>query len=87
MPRMSEAQRKKLGNNVVVAIHGEMAKQKLRRSDIERWLPMSGPTYSKRLKSPGEFTIDELCLISNALNTTVDNLLKGRISGTEVTDN
>lgn len=84
MPRMSEAQRKKLGENVVAAIKGEMAKQKLRRSDIERYLPMSGPTYSSRLRSPGEFTIDELTFISNILNTTVDNLLHGRVSGTEV---
>ena len=84
MPRMSEAQRIKLGINIVTAIKGEMAKQHLKRSDIEKHLPMSGPTYSSRLKSPGEFTIDELALISNVLNTTVPNLLSGRISGTEV---
>ena len=84
MPRMSDTQRKRLANNVVVAIRGEMAKQNLKRKDIEKHLPMSGPTYSQRLRCPGDFTLNELCLVSNALNTTVDNLLRGRISGTEI---
>jgi hypothetical protein len=84
MPRLSDTQRKRLANNVVVAIKGEMAKQGLKRSDLEKHLPMSGVTYSKRLNSPGDFTLTELCIISNALNTTVDNLLRGRVSGLDV---
>lgn len=83
MPRMSEAQRKRVANNVKTAISGEMTKQGMKRTDIERLLPFSRSTYSKRMREPGEITINELCLISNALNTTIDNLIHGVVSGTE----
>ena len=50
---------------------------------LEVMIPMTSSTYTKRLKHPDMFTLNEICLISNALNTTVDNLLKGRVSGLE----
>lgn len=83
MPRMSEAQRDRMFGNVLVAISGECTKQRLTRKEFEKKAFFSSTTYSQRLKHPGDFTLIELSRISNALNTTVQNLLSGRISGLE----
>ena len=83
MPRLSEAQRDRLYGNVLIAIQGECVKQGLTRKEFEKRALFSSTTYSQRLKHPGAFTLFELCSISNALNTTVQNLLSGRISGLE----
>ncbi len=83
MPRMSEAQRDRMFGNVLVAISGECTKQRLTRKEFEKKAFFSSTTYSQRLKHPGDFTLVELSRISNALNTTVQNLLSGRISGLE----
>jgi hypothetical protein len=69
--------------NVLVAISGELTKQRLTRKEFEKKALFSSTTYSQRLKHPGDFTLVELSRISNALNTTVQNLLSGRISGLE----
>lgn len=69
--------------NVLVAISGECTKQRLTRKEFEKKAFFSSTTYSQRLKHPGDFTLIELSRISNALNTTVQNLLSGRISGLE----
>ena len=84
MPRMSEAQRDRMFGNVLIAISGECTKQRLTRKEFEKKAFFSSTTYSQRLKHPGDFTLVELSRISNALNTTVANLLSGKVSGTEV---
>lgn len=81
MPRLSLDQRKKLANNIVIAISGELAKQRMIRKDLAKKALISQSTLSNRMKSPEDFTIDELLRISNVLNTTIDNLIHGKISG------
>ena len=84
MPRIGLNQRAKMYENVLIAISGECTKLGIRRKDLEKKIGMKSSTYTNRLHHPELFTLSELCSISCALNTTVPNLLSGRISGTEV---
>lgn len=77
MPRMSEARRNQFADSIVVAISSEMARQRLTRKKLEKYIPISTATLTRRLSKPDEFTVSELCSIANALNVSIYTLVRG----------
>ena len=82
MPRMGMRKRTQIEQNILCVISAECAKLGYTRKDFEKKALFSPSTYNNRKNNPGTFTLSELCTISRVLNTTVENLLNGRIAGT-----
>ena len=83
MPRVSEEEIENDAKKMKIAISGELAKQGLRQKDLKKRLKpyMSESTYKARMRDPRTLSYHEMRWISNALNTTLDNLIHGIVSG------